>query len=221
MRIQVFNGSPKGEKSDTMKITRAFLDGMGEQAEVIDTYNANIGFCTGCYSCMTRTPGKCVLHDDMEGIIDKLLDSDLVIWSTPLYAYTLPANIKRLLDRLLPLNCMEMYAHGESTSHKCRYAVKFQTILISGGGFPERKGNFDGLEFTFRRAFGDIQMIICPEAPLLSIAEAQPLAIPYLENVKKAGAEFKQNGCISPQTQSVLDALMYPAELYRKGSENG
>ena len=48
MRILVFNGSPKGERSDTMHITRAFLEGMNEAApqevEVVDVIDRQIEF---------------------------------------------------------------------------------------------------------------------------------------------------------------------------------
>lgn len=89
MKILVLNGSPKKEKSDTMNITRAFLDGMSEVAEQkitqIDVIDANIGYCRGCFTCK-RTGGECVLYDDMRGILDKILHSDLLIFSFLWYA---------------------------------------------------------------------------------------------------------------------------------------
>ena len=56
MKILVLNGSPKRDKSDTMHITRAFLDGMKEVApqdiHIIHTVDQHIEYCTGCFSCM-------------------------------------------------------------------------------------------------------------------------------------------------------------------------
>ncbi len=56
MKILVLNGSPKRDKSDTMHITRAFLDGMKETApqdvHIIHTIDQHIEYCTGCFSCM-------------------------------------------------------------------------------------------------------------------------------------------------------------------------
>ena len=55
MKILVLNGSPKREGSDTMHITRAFLDGMQEAApqdiHIIHTIDQHIEYCTGCFSC--------------------------------------------------------------------------------------------------------------------------------------------------------------------------
>ena len=55
MKILVLNGSPKLDKSDTMHITRAFLEGMKEAASqdihIINTVDQHIEYCTGCFSC--------------------------------------------------------------------------------------------------------------------------------------------------------------------------
>ena len=57
MNILVLNGSPKRELSDTMHITRAFLDGMNEVApqevHTIHVIDKHIEYCTGCFSCRT------------------------------------------------------------------------------------------------------------------------------------------------------------------------
>ena len=56
MRIMILNGSPKRSASDTMHMTRAFVDGMNETAEnavrTIHVVDKSIEYCTGCFSCM-------------------------------------------------------------------------------------------------------------------------------------------------------------------------
>ena len=68
MKILVLNGSPKGDKSNTLKLTNAFIDGLNEeqtnQVEVIDIKKMDIKHCLGCYVCWTKTPGKCAIKDD-------------------------------------------------------------------------------------------------------------------------------------------------------------
>ncbi len=107
MKILVLNGSPKRDNSDTMHITRAFLNGMREvEPQEIHTIHVNdkhIEYCTGCFACM-RNGGKCIHDDDMKAILDEILESDLLIWSFPLYCYGMPAPLKALLDRTLPLS---------------------------------------------------------------------------------------------------------------------
>lgn len=70
MKILILNGSPKGERSDTLHITRAFLDGMRAvvpvEAELIHVTEKRIGCCRGCFTCK-RNGGTCVLRDDHGG----------------------------------------------------------------------------------------------------------------------------------------------------------
>lgn len=217
MKILVINGSPKGEKSGTLKITRAFLDGMGETAETIGSLQAGVKPCLGCYACWHKTPGECVQRDGMADVLERIRKSDLVIWSTPLYCYGVPSNCKAVFDRLLPLSTPVQDVDGNGrTRHPVRERVRAKMMLIAGCGFPDRKGNFDALEFQFTRMFGgDCPIIFCVEAPLLSVPEAAPLAERYLALAKRAGSEYTKGGAITKETQARLDAPMFPPERYR------
>ena len=81
MKILVFNGSPKKEKSDTMHITRAFLDGMREAAaqeiRTIDVTDKHIEFCRGCFVCKYNG-GHCAIDDDMREILEQMLGSGFI-----------------------------------------------------------------------------------------------------------------------------------------------
>ena len=111
MKILVLNGSPKRDKSDTMHITRAFLEGMQDAATqevyVIDVIDRHIEYCTGCFACKMNG-GTCIHDDDMRGILNEILESDLLLFSFPLYCYGMPAPLKALLDRTMPLSSMAM-----------------------------------------------------------------------------------------------------------------
>ncbi|MEA4988555.1 MAG: flavodoxin family protein [Anaerovorax sp.] len=217
MKILVINGSPKGKQSDTLKLTNAFLEGMGQTAKIIETMHADIRPCLGCFDCWHKTPGSCVQNDDVAEILEEFREADMVIWSAPLYCYGLPSNCKALIDRLLPLSSPAQYVdENGQTHHPSRDNHHARMMLISGCGFPDREGNFDGLIFQFRRMFGaDAPLLLCVEAPLLSIPEAAPVAEPYLVLVRKAGMEFGRDGSISDETQSRLDAPMFPPDQYR------
>ena len=219
MKILVINGSPKGENSDTIKLTRAFLQGMGETAEIINTLKVNIKPCLGCLACWQNTGGECVQKDDMTALLEKYKAAELIIWSSPLYFFSLPSNCKVVLDRLLPLETLAMYVDESGrTDHIGRVKLQTKHLLISGCGFPDREGNFDGLIFMFQRAFGNIPMILCREAPLLGEVPLREMAEKYLDMVTKAGAEYKATGVISATTQAVLDAPMMSPDKYREGA---
>ena len=108
MKILVLNGSPKGERSNTMELTKAFCEGIGQrveiQTEIVPVYQKKIQDCLGCFRCWSVTPGTCCLQDDVAGIIEQILEADLIIWSFPLYYFGLPSRLKALMDRQLPMS---------------------------------------------------------------------------------------------------------------------
>jgi multimeric flavodoxin WrbA len=57
MNMLVINGSPKSENSNTMRLTRAFLDGAGwSGAETVNIARSKIKPCLGCFACWNKTP---------------------------------------------------------------------------------------------------------------------------------------------------------------------
>ena len=158
MKILVLNGSPKRDKSDTMHITRAFLDGMEKAApqdiHIIHTIDQHIDYCTGCFSCM-RNGGTCIHNDDMKAILEEILDSDLLIWSFPLYCYGMPAPLKALLDRTLPLSSMAMQKVGDRYEHVEQADFShLKYLMICGCGFPNSRSVFRAVtpSSPFRKA---------------------------------------------------------------------
>ena len=124
MRILAINGSPKGKQSNTWRLTSSFIEGITAQEEdargqapTIDALSVgalNIKPCRGCFSCWSKTPGKCCIHDDMQEIIEKILRADVIIWSFPLYYFGLPGPLKNLIDRQLPMSLPFMSAEAET-----------------------------------------------------------------------------------------------------------
>ena len=98
-----------------MHITRAFLEGMkqaGRQDDhIIDVVDRHIEYRTGCFACK-RNGGTCIHGDDMRRILEEILESDLLLFSFQLYCYGMPAPLKALLDRKMPLSSMAMQKAG-------------------------------------------------------------------------------------------------------------
>ena len=216
MKILIINGSPYKENSTTLKITRAFMEGLNETAEIVHTIDLDINPCRACYACWVKTNGKCVQNDEAIAVLNKIREADLVIWSIPLYCYSAPSHCKALMDRTVCFNSAEMYLGDDECTHHYGYEDgSKKTVLISSGGLPDVKGNFDGLVFQLKRMFGEnTATILCAEAGLFLSPETEPLTLPYLEAAKKAGTEYKATGLISKDTQMILDVPMIPTDMY-------
>ena len=219
MKILVFNGSPKGEKSDTLCITRAFLAGMQEageqQVKVITAVEQHVEYCTGCFSCM-HNGGTCIHDDDMRGILEEILRSDLLIFSFPLYCYGMPAPLKAIIDRILPLSKMTMEKVGDRYEHvgQADYS-HLKYVMISGCGFPNSRQNFEPAVAQFKLLFPcDHTILIVPESPMFNAPEAAVVTVPRLQQVKEAGRQYAETGTIDPALLSAVCAPMIPEAQY-------
>lgn len=219
MKILVLNGSPKRERSDTMCITRAFLDGMNEAApqevQTINVVDRHIEYCTGCFACM-RNGGTCIHGDDMRAILEEILSSDLLIWSFPLYCYGMPAPLKALLDRTLPLSSMAMQKVGDRYEHVGQADFShLRYLMICGCGFPNSKHNFEPAVAQFKLCFpGNHTVITVPESPMFNAPGAAVVTEPRLTRVKQAGRQFAETGEIDAFLLEEICSPMIPDEQY-------
>jgi len=217
MKTLLFNGSPKGETSDTLKLGKAFLEGNFEPYELIDLIRMNVPPCRGCFACWNQTPGQCAQAGDVNMLLSKISAADLIVWSMPLYCYGMPSHVKALVDHLVSFNTQTQVVDNEGhTHHGVRGNQQAKHVLVSGCGFPDYEDNFDALSMQFQRLFGkESPMVLCAEAPMFSASQADIVTKPYLSLVQKAGAEFAQIGKISEETQLLLSKPMIDPELYR------
>ncbi|HBG12155.1 MAG TPA: NAD(P)H dehydrogenase, partial [Clostridium sp.] len=135
---------------------------------------ASIKSCLGCFACWNKTPGTCVINDDMSEILKKMIAADVIIWSFPLYYFSVPGGLKNLIDRQLPLNLPFMAEGKESGSHPARYDLTNQKhLVISTCGFCRSKGNYDGVISMFDHACGkgSYSAILCGQGELFRLPE--------------------------------------------------
>ena len=99
-KVLILSGSPrKGGNSDILcdEFAKGALDA-GNQVEKIFVAEKQIAMCTGCYFCKTHE-GKCIFNDDMGDILQKIIDCDVLVLSSPVYFYSISAQLKAVIDR--------------------------------------------------------------------------------------------------------------------------
>lgn len=226
MNILAINGSPKDERSNTWRLTSAFLRGITAREEsaygrtpAVETLHVaklNIKPCLGCFSCWSKTPGTCCLHDDMQAIIEKILWADVIIWSFPLYYFGLPGPLKNLIDRQLPMSLPFMSVEAQSGGHPSRYDMSDKrTAVISTCGFYTAKGNYSGVADLFDRLCGKggYTALFCGQGELFRVKELAERTDEYLSQVEKAGKEFAGGG-ITGETRAKLDQDLFPRDVF-------
>lgn len=221
MKILVLNGSPKRERSDTLHITRAFLAGMGEavstETEIVHVIDEQIGFCRGCFACK-RNGGKCPQQDDMAGILQKMLASDVLLFSFPLYCYGMPGPLKNLVDRTMPLSAMTMRRVGDRYEHVGQADYEhLKYVMICGCGFPNAKHNFEPMTLAFRQMFPrNAAILTVPESPMFNVPQAAEVTEPRLEMVRRAGRAYGETGEMPPVLAAQINTPMIPEEIYAR-----
>ncbi len=219
MKILVLNGSPK-KNSDTFRLTEAFLKGLNKNRShdlnVINVIEKSIAPCTGCFECWKQTEGHCVIEDDHNEILDLYKNAELIIWSFPLYCFSMPSHLKAFLDRTIPLLKMKMIQESDGSVHHESLVdfSKKHTLVICGCGFPDWDGNFDALRIMCKVCFRDPDMVCVPETPLLNVPEAAIIADPLLLRFEMAGEEYDASMTLSEETISELQMPMMPKEEY-------
>ncbi len=166
MNVLALNSSPRGGgQSKTEWMLDHLVAGMqsaGAQVEKIDLRKKKINYCIGCFTCWTKTPGQCVHKDDMSAeLFAKFIAADLVVYATPLYHFTLNAQMKTFIERTLPiLEPFLIKKEDGKTSHPLRHPLP-EAVWLSVAGFPELSV-FDELShyvsfiFTEKTPGGDI-----------------------------------------------------------------
>ena len=99
-KVLAISSSPrKGGNSDLL--CDRFITGAqesGHHAEKIFFKNKKINYCTGCGTCLNGEK-SCPQKDDMAEILEKMIAADVIVMATPVYFYTMDAQMKTLIDR--------------------------------------------------------------------------------------------------------------------------
>lgn len=141
MQALLLNGSPRGAASNTLRLSRAFLQGTGWPFETFSLTENRIEPCRGCMACW-RSGAPCTIADDFSAFVGQFRRADVLIASFPLYYFGLPAQLKALLDRTISL--MEPY-HGQTPEGgHCSFQTlrdpalrRKKLVVISSCGYTE------------------------------------------------------------------------------------
>ncbi len=225
MKITAFNGTNRSGISNTQVLIDSFLGGANEAGAEVRSFRLaefDIRPCIACKSCWGKSDTSCVIEDDMAQLITAFVESDVVVFASPLYADNVTSLLKIFIDRLIPLcdSHWELDENGE-----CRHARKFaqpqKMMVISNCGYPEQS-HFVVLRSLFRRMERNMQMDLCGEiyrsaGALLTTPVPGFAAIVenYLDMVNQAGKEVVKLGGISPELMSRLDQPWVPGPDFK------
>lgn len=107
MKVIAINGSPR-KNNNTITLCKEFLEGVKSvdnniETEIINIFDLNFTGCRSCLGCkrIGHTYGKCLVQDDLQGVLDKVANADGVVFGSPIYFGDMSAQLKCFLERLI------------------------------------------------------------------------------------------------------------------------
>ena len=131
MKITILNGNPN---SDNVKFERN-LDNLSDLLKsdnhtviILKLKKMDIKYCTGCWGCWVKNPGECVFADDSRNICREYINSDFVLFASPIIVGFTSALLKKANDKLLPL----LLPYIEIVQNECHHLSRYDKYPETG-----------------------------------------------------------------------------------------
>ncbi len=123
MKIVVINGDMRDSDSDFSLKVSSLSSFLRNEHEVQDFQlnQMDIRQCIGCWSCWVKTPGECILKDDMKAVYHSIMSSDLILFASPIVAGFTSSLLKTMQERMIPLLHPYMEIRKGEIHHRKRY----------------------------------------------------------------------------------------------------
>jgi multimeric flavodoxin WrbA len=123
MKITLLNGNPQPSPfDDTLTRLTSLLEADGHLVTRLDLRALSLHYCIGCWKCWVKTPGECASRDASLEMDRAIIQSDFVLYASPLKMGFPSALLKMSLDKHLPLIHPYMVVDQGEAHHRARYA---------------------------------------------------------------------------------------------------
>jgi multimeric flavodoxin WrbA len=139
MRILAFQGSPRADGNTAAlfaEVVKAAREAGADVTEIM-LHGKKIAPCTSCYACKAPGASGCVIRDDMDAICEGVMGADAFLFATPIYWWSVSAQMKLLWDRFFALD-YERAMKGKRAA----------LVMTYGGALPNLGP--EGTEAAFR-----------------------------------------------------------------------
>lgn len=120
MKITVITGSPR-KNGNTFAMVDSFIKAAEDKGHEVVRFDAAMMNIGGCHACMTcfKTGKACSFDDDFNVIAPHILDADAIVYAMPVYWYSIPAQIKGVIDKVFSFCVAEKPISGKKMGLIC------------------------------------------------------------------------------------------------------
>ena len=124
MKITILNGNPDAQNhvfDDYLKRLSDVLLSYNHSVTTLHLREMDIRQCIGCWGCWVKTPGVCIVKDDSYDVCREYINSDLVVFTSPVIMGYTSALLKKAQEKLLPLVLPYFEMVQNEVHHLARY----------------------------------------------------------------------------------------------------
>lgn len=183
-KILVLEGSPR-DKGNTALVTGWILEGLGKRGMSVERVRIpglDINGCQACSTCeSTKGRAGCAQDDDMTELYDKIVDCDLLVFTSPIFCWGVTGQLKTATDRLFALMTGENMLKGKQVA----LVLTAGGSVFAGADLATRMyrdlAHFIGMEYL-----GEHIVAPCPGRRVMN---QRPV---YRDDAKRFGRELRQ-----------------------------
>ncbi len=124
MKITMLNGNPDAGNAAFDGYFKNLSDVLASDGHTVTVFalrEMDIKYCTGCWGCWVKTPGECTVADESRDVCRAAINSDFVLWASPVIMGFYSALLKKVTDKFIPLvHPYAVFDQGEA-HHLARY----------------------------------------------------------------------------------------------------
>ncbi len=172
--VLILNGSPR-KNGYTSELIRVVQENLNEKinVDVFECQGADVQYCIDCRHC--EHSYSCIIDDDMQQLYKKIEEADILVFATPVYFYTVSAQLKTVIDRLQVYFFKNVKKQNQLMKAKDGY-------ILAVGGAKLYEGQFDGVKTVVKGAMGNLNCEL-----------KQMYLLSSTDNVNKSELEMQKN----------------------------
>ena len=183
----------------------------------------NYETCDGCFACWYKNIGSCIIKDDFNKVYQSIIDSDYVVYASPLYALMINGAMKTFIDRLSMVT-HEPFKKYDPKTHRTSKSVNLKlppAIVLMVGNMIGQEPFRISSEY-YKAFFSLLETDLIAE---IYRPESEFFKFPIMEKVQKeiyaaftqGGKELVKNGKISSDTLEVMTKDLVSPKIFVEG----
>lgn len=144
-KIVILNGENRTSKTPLTEFLLGLENSLNESGVGVRMFtlrDKNVKQCVGCFDCWVKTPGICRFNDDVEEILRVIIQSDLLLFASPLIMGMYSAVLKRFQDRMLPI----IHPYLALVNNECHHRKRYPKYPEIGFVFDENDASPEEIE---------------------------------------------------------------------------